>query len=81
MENTAIKLTEIRKKLNRLPDNKLDEVEDFVGFLLFRYERKGTKVVQMKGIWEGKGFERIDAKKEIKSLRKGLSKSILKRGV
>jgi hypothetical protein len=81
MQNTVIKLTEIKKKLTRLPVDKLDEVEDFLGFLLSRHEKKGTDVAQMKGIWAGKGFERIDDKKEIKSLRKDLSKSILKRGV
>ena len=29
MQNTVIKLTEIKKKLTRLPVDKLDEVEDF----------------------------------------------------
>jgi len=43
-------------------------------------KREGRKNIRMKGIWAGKGFERIDAKKEIKSLRKDLSKSILKKG-
>jgi hypothetical protein len=36
--------------------------------------------IHLKGIWTGKGFERIDIQKEIKSLRKDLSKSILKKG-
>jgi hypothetical protein len=81
MQNTVVKLTEIKKKLTRLPVDKLDEVEDFLSFLLSRHEKKGTDVAQMKGIWAGKGFEHIDAKKEIKSLRKNLSKSILERGV
>jgi len=35
--------------------------------------------IQLKGIWAGKGFEKIDIQKEIKSLRKDLSKSILKK--
>jgi hypothetical protein len=34
----------------------------------------------MKGIWAGKGFEKLDVQKEIKLLRKGISKSILKKG-
>ena len=33
----------------------------------------------MKGIWAGKGFEKVDVQKEIKSLRKDISKSILKK--
>jgi len=73
-------LTEIKKKLTRLPVDKLDEVEDFLGFLLSRHKKRGGAVVQMKGIWAGKGFERIDIQKEIKRARKDLSKSILKRG-
>jgi hypothetical protein len=81
MQNTVIKLTEIKKKLTRLPVDKLDEVEDFLGFLLSRHEGKAKRNVKMRGVWAGIGFERIDDKKEIKSLRKDLSKSILKRGV
>ena len=76
MQNTVIKLTEIKKKLTRLPVEKLDEVENFLGFLLSRHEKKGADVAQMKGIWAGKGFERIDIQKEIKRARKDLSNSI-----
>jgi hypothetical protein len=43
-------------------------------------KRERKKNIRMKGIWTGKGFERIDIQKEIKSLRKDLSKSILKKG-
>ena len=42
--------------------------------------REGRKNIHMRGIWAGKGFEKIDVKKEIKSLRKDISKSILKKG-
>lgn len=75
MQNTGIRLSEIKKKLARLPSHKLDEVNDFVGFLLSRHKGEGKKNIHMKGIWAGKGFERIDVQKEIKSLRKKLSKS------
>jgi len=80
MQNTGVRLSEIKKKLARLPSHKLDEVNDFVGFLLSRHKGEGKKNIHMKGIWAGKGFERIDVQKEIKSLRKKLSKSILKKG-
>ena len=43
-------------------------------------KREEKENIHMKGIWTGKGFERIDVQKEIKSLRKYLSKSILKKG-
>lgn len=44
MQNTVIKLTEIKKKLTRLPVDKLDEVEDFLGFLLSRH-KKGEELL------------------------------------
>jgi len=80
MQNMGIKLAEIKRKLSRLPGHKLDEVDDFVGFLLSRNKGERKKNIQMKGIWAGKGFERVDVQKEIKSLRKDLSKSILTKG-
>lgn len=80
MRNTAVKLAEIKKKLSRLPGYRLNEVEDFIGFLLSGSETKSNANVQLRGIWEGKGFERIDAQKEIRSLRKRSSESVLQKG-
>jgi hypothetical protein len=80
MQNTGAKLVEIKRKLSRLPGYRLDEVNNFVGFLLSRDKREGRKNIHMKGIWAGKGFEKVDVQKEIKSLRKDISKSILKKG-
>ncbi|MDO9567642.1 MAG: hypothetical protein Q7J15_13020 [Candidatus Desulfaltia sp.] len=80
MQNTGVKLAEIKRKLSRLPGSKLDEVNNFVGFLLSRNKEEGRKNIHMRGIWAGKGFEKIDVRKEIKSLRKDISKSILKKG-
>jgi hypothetical protein len=39
-----------------------------------------NRVVKFKDIWEGKGFERIDAEKEIRKVRKELAQNILSRG-
>jgi len=80
MQNTGVKLVEIKRKLSRLPSGKLDEVNDFVGFLLSRDKREERITIHMKGIWAGKGFEKVDVKKEIKSLRKDITESILKKG-
>ncbi len=80
MQNTGVKLAEIKRKLSRLPGSKLDEVNNFVGFLLSRHKGEGRRNIHMRGIWAGKGFENIDVQKEIKSLRKDISKSILKKG-
>ena len=49
-------------------------------FVKFRHMREGRKNIHMRGIWAGKGFEKVDVQKEIKSLRKDISKSILKKG-
>ena len=75
-----IKLIEIKKKLTMLTAHKLDEVDDFLGFILSRHRGEGKKNIRMQGIWTGKGFERLDIGKKIKSVRKELSKSILKKG-
>ena len=50
MQDTSMKLNEIKKKLSRLPDHKLDEVDDFVGFLLSKEKEQMGKIVQMKGV-------------------------------
>ena len=80
MQNTGVKLAEIKRKLSLLPGSKLDEVNAFVGFLLSRHKGNGKRNIQMKGIWAGKGFEKVDVQKEVKSLRKDISKSILRKG-
>lgn len=80
MQNTGVKLAEIKRKLSLLPGSKLDEVNNFVSFLLSRHKGNGKRNIQMKGIWAGKGFEKVDVQKEVKSLRKDISKSILRKG-
>ena len=70
MGNESTSLDDIRKKLSRLPEHKLDEVNDFVTFLLSRHEGRQKKNIRMKGIWAGKGFEKIDIDKEVRKRRK-----------
>ena len=53
---------EIKKKLSRVPGHKLDEVDDFLGFILSRHKGEGKQNIRMQGIWTGKGFEKIDVK-------------------
>ena len=81
MQDTNEILSEIKKKLARLPGHRLEEVDDFLGFLLSKHERKEGKIVHMKGIWAGKGFEKLDLKKEVKKVRQEISKSILERSL
>ena len=81
MHNTGLKIAEINKDLASLPEKKLDEVKDFVTSILSQHKDKKRKIVQMRGIWKGKGFEDLDIDKEIKTVRKEMSESILKREV
>ena len=61
-----------------IPPHKLDEVEEFVSFILTRKKIKAKGVVKLGGIWEGRGFEKLNINKELKSLRNDFSKAILK---
>ena len=80
MHTKAIKITEIHKELDMLPDEKLNEVKDFVDFIYTKFQSKQKSVVKLKGVWAGKGFEKIpDIKMELKSINKELINSILKR--
>jgi hypothetical protein len=81
MSTTGLKVAEIKKDLALLPEDKLDEVKDFISFVLSRNKVKKTKIVQMKGIWKGKGFEKLNIDKELKVARKEMAESILKKEI
>jgi len=80
MQTTILK-TEIYKELSLLRDDKLSEVKDFIEFILSRQETF-KKVVRLKGVWAGKGFEKIDdIEKELKTVREKTMQSILKKDI
>lgn len=80
MQTTGLKLTEIQKDLYLLPEPKLDEVKDFIEFILFKSLAQEKCVVQLKGIWANKGFEKIDnLEAELKELRREMVDSMLKK--
>ena len=81
MSTTGLKVAEIKKDLALLPEDKLDEVKDFISFVLSRNKEKKKKIVQMKGIWKGKGFEKLNIDNELKVARKEMSESILKKEI
>ena len=81
MHNTGLKIAEINKDSTLLSENRLDEVKNFVTSILTQNTGKKRKIVQMRGIWKGKGFEGLNIDKEIKVVRKEMSESILKREV
>lgn len=69
MHNTALKITEISKELSMLPAEKLNEVKNFIDLILSKKKPKKKKIVQLEGIWEGKGFEKINIEGELKTIR------------
>ena len=80
MHSKAIKITTIYKELTMLPDEKLDEVKDFIDFIGHKFKSKKKHVVKLKGIWAEKGFEKIsNIDAELKSIKKELADSILKK--
>ena len=81
MSTTGLKVAEIKKDIALLPEDKLDEVKDFISFVLSRNKEKKKKIVQMKGIWKDKGFEKLNINKELKVARKEMSESILKKEI
>jgi len=81
MSTTGLKVAEIKKDIALLPEDKLDEVKDFISFVLSKNKEKKKKIVQMKGIWKGKGFEKLNIIKELKVARKEMSESILKKEI
>ncbi len=81
MSTTGLKVSEIKKNLALLPEDKLDEVKDFISSVLSRDKEKNKIIVQMKGIWKGKGFEKLNIDNELKVARKEMSESILKKEI
>ncbi len=82
MHTTALKLMEIHKELSLLPDEKIDEVKDYIEFIWYRHQAEKKPSIKLKGIWSGKGFEKIDnLENELKSIQKELSKSILNKDI
>ena len=80
MDTSTAKLAEIRKELSMLPDDKLDEVKNYIESILSQTKSKKKTIVQLKGIWTNKGFEKINnLEKEVRTNRNELSESILKK--
>ena len=79
MSTTGLKVAEIKKNLALLPEDKLYEVKNFISFVLSRNKEKKKKIVQMRGIWKDKGFEKLNIDNELKVARNEMSESILKK--
>ena len=82
MKKASIKKTEIQNVINQLPENKLDEIKEYVDYILYKLNIKSQKPKSLKGIWKNKGFEKIkNLEEELKNLRSSLSESVLKKEI
>ncbi|MBI5219857.1 MAG: DUF2281 domain-containing protein [Bacteroidia bacterium] len=60
-----------------VPNDKLDEINNFIEYLLFKTKAVAEKKpLSIRGIWKGKGFENSDIETELAILRKEIQHSI-----
>lgn len=79
MNSLAIKKVEITKELNALSEIEIDQVKQYVDFLLFQ-KLPSYRVQTLAGIWKDRGFEKLNnLEQDIYALRQTLSVSILQR--
>lgn len=81
METEETSLTKVKQNLLKIPKGRLDEVNDFIEFILMKTESRRLRPVEkLEGMWKGLGFERIsDIDKSIREIRRESEKSILDR--
>jgi len=78
MQTSAAQLTAIQKKLVILPEEKLQQVMDFVEFMLSQSQVEHKKIIKLGGFWKNLGFEKIaDLEAEIRKIRQESSYAIL----
>ncbi len=78
--NSLRNVNHIKRKLLRMPNGKIKEIEDFVDFIWSRISKgKKRKIEKLEGIWEGLGFEKIDIEKSISDIRKYAGESLMGR--
>lgn len=79
MLNKPLSITQIHKEISFLSQEELLEVENFIQSLSNSQLRK-KNVVNLEGVWAGKGFEKLDNLEEaLKSIQKEIGDNLLKR--
>jgi hypothetical protein len=76
MNTVQLKKLEIISNLSFVPANRLDEIKRFIEYILYTTKAKKKKTISVRGIWENKGFEKIDIEKELKDIRKNIQKHL-----
>jgi hypothetical protein len=61
MNSRAMSLTQLYHDLALLPEDKLQEAREFIESMQHTSASQSRQIVQMQGIWVGKGFEQIDS--------------------
>ena len=82
MDKAAIKKMELINKITKLPEQKIDEVDNYLQKILLQLKFEKPKPISLRGIWKNKGFEKIsDLETEIKNIRNELNNSILNKAL
>jgi len=80
MNQVAIKKMEIVNALAHVPDANLDEIKKHIDAIIAESGKPQTPVRSLKGVWKGKGFEKIsDLEGELGEVRRRLANAILKK--
>lgn len=80
MASTKLQNLRIRKNLTQASPDQVNEINNFIEFLLQKSGTSEKKTVKLKGFWKDTGLEKIvEIDSEIKEVRRKLSDQILKR--
>jgi hypothetical protein len=69
MNNAQLKKIEIINDLSFVPADRLDDIKNFVEYILYTSKVKQKEPISVRGIWKNKGFENLDIEKELKTIR------------
>ena len=79
MATSNVSVYKIKQKLSKVPEDKLEEINDFIE-LIIKSKSHSPNIVKFEGIWRGLGFEKInDLESDIRQIREEATQSILER--
>jgi len=76
MNDMQLNKFKIISNLSLVPMNRLEEIQRFIEYILYTTRAKKKKPISVRGIWENKGFEKIDIEKELKAIRKDIHRDL-----
>ena len=81
MKEREVTLTMVKQKVFELPEDRLQEVYDFLDSIVMKAEATQVKrVKKLEGIWEGIGFERIsNLEQDIRDIRRDSEQALIQR--